>query len=39
MAEALEDGGHAVEAFVAGVHPHEDCVELVGDALLLVEGR
>ena len=39
LAEAFEDGGHAVEAFAAGVYPREDRVELVGDALLFVEGR
>ena len=36
LAEAFEDGRHAVEAFAAGVHPREHRVELVGDALLLV---
>ena len=39
MTEALEDSGHAVEAFAAGVHPRKDCVELVGNALLLIERR
>ena len=38
LAEAFEDGGDAVEAFAAGVYPREDRVELVGDALLFVEG-
>jgi len=38
LAEALENGGYAIEAFAAGVYPCEDCVELVSDALLLVEG-
>jgi hypothetical protein len=37
LAEALKDGWHAVEAFAAGVDACEDCVELVGDTLLLVE--
>ena len=39
MAEALEDGGHTVETFAAGVHSREERVELVDDALLLVERR
>jgi hypothetical protein len=34
LPEALEDGGHAVEAVSASVHAREDGVELVGDALL-----
>ena len=38
LAEAFEDGGDAVEAFATGVYPREDRVELVGDALLFVEG-
>jgi hypothetical protein len=38
LAEALEDGGHAIEVFASGVDPREDCVQLVGDALLLVKG-
>jgi hypothetical protein len=37
LAEALEDGGHAVETFASGIHLREDSVELVGDAFLLVE--
>jgi len=38
LSEVLEDGGYAVEAFAAGVHPREERVEFVGDAFLLVEG-
>jgi hypothetical protein len=38
LAEVLEDGGHSIEAFAAGLYPCKDCVELVSDALLLVEG-
>jgi hypothetical protein len=36
LAKALEDVGHAVEPFAAGVHPRKDRVKLVGDALLFV---
>jgi hypothetical protein len=39
LAETFEDGGHAVQAFAAGVHAREERVQLVGDALLFVEGR
>ncbi len=35
----LKDGGYAVEAFAAGVHPLQDRIELVGDALLFFVGR
>jgi hypothetical protein len=38
LAEAFEDGRDAVEAFAAGIDPRENCVELVGDAFLFVEG-
>jgi len=38
LAEALEDGGYAVETFAAGVHPRKDNVKLVSDAFLPVEG-
>jgi hypothetical protein len=39
LAKALEDGRHAVEAFATSVHLRKDCIELVGDALLLVKRR
>jgi hypothetical protein len=36
LAEAFEDGGDAVQAFLACVHAREDRIELVADALLFV---
>ena len=38
MAEALDDGGDAAEAFAASAYLGENCVELVGDAALLACG-
>lgn len=38
MAEAFEEGGDAVEAGAAGVHPPQHRLQLVRDPLLLGEG-
>jgi hypothetical protein len=38
LAEAFEEGGHAVEVLSAGIYPCEGRVELVDNALLLVKG-
>lgn len=38
LAEAFEEGGDAVEAGAAGVHPPQDQLQLVRDPLLFGEG-
>jgi len=37
LAEAFEDGGDAIEAVAAGIHPRQHRIEFVGDAFLFGE--
>lgn len=39
LAKSLEDGGHEVKAFAAGVYTRKEGVEFVSDAFLFGEGR